>query len=64
VENKEKTRLAKYLALYLARFQEAKYGLSEERPRYDIFWPFNFVWFVAINSVINFWKEIFKGRRI
>jgi len=58
-EKKEEPNFAKYLSLYLSRFQQSAHGASDPGSNLDIFRPFKFVW--AVLTVL--WQWIFGERR-
>lgn len=57
-EKKEEPNFAKYLSLYLSRFQQSAYGSSESGSGLDIFWPFKFVGAI----LARIWQVIFGKR--
>ena len=59
-ENNHKLRFSKYLGLYLSKFHQEKYKLFGEEPRYDVLWPFNFIWFVITNLLMSLWRGLFR----
>jgi len=57
MENRDKSKFDKYIGLYLARFQEEKYGAFKKESGLDIFWPFKFVWFILVSFLRIFFRK-------